>query len=72
MFPRVQQALSAWEDVVPCWETGTKANSSHQPDAWFPRQSADAPEVMSRTLCPSSCCFLGSGNGCRETASGGH
>lgn len=59
--------------MVPSCQPGTTTSSSpHQPDAWFPRQPADAPEMTSGTLCPRVCCFLGSGNDCRETASGGH
>lgn len=59
--------------MVPSCQPGTTTSSSpHQPDAWFPRQPADALEMTSGTLCPCVCCFLGSSNDCRETASGGH
>lgn len=73
ILPRMRQAPDARWDVVPSCEPGTKASlSPHQPDAWLPRQQADAPETVSRTLCPSSCSFLGSSNGGGETASCGH
>lgn len=72
VLPRMRQALSAREAVVPSCAPGTKASSSPpQPDAWLPGQPADAPEMMSGTLCPSFCRFLGSSNGCGETARSG-